>query len=127
MINPKEYKKVFVIDTNIVLDNANNIFQLSQNGENLVVIPETVLDEIDSKKGVLGDIGYHAREFARMLSDIDPIKNFNNGITTIKILVKKSPIYIISKEVYSEEFDVDFEALPMGFETTLPHNMKLFF
>jgi len=107
MQNPKDFKKVFVIDTNIVLDNANNIFQLSQNGENLIVIPETVLDEIDSKKSSDGEIGYHARQFARMLSDINPTKEIDGDITTVKAMVENSPIYFVSKEVYEVDYDVE--------------------
>ena len=38
------------MDTSVILDDAANIFALSQGGSNKVVIPETVLDEIDAKK-----------------------------------------------------------------------------
>jgi len=106
MLNKKleeDFKKVFIIDTNIILDNANNIFQLSQNNENLIVIPETVLDEVDSKKSIMGEIGYQARQFARTISDINPIKEVNNGLTTIKVNVEGISLYIISKDNYITE------------------------
>ncbi len=45
-----KFKKYYVLDTNILLQDSNNIFKLSQEGNNLIILPETVLDEIDTKK-----------------------------------------------------------------------------
>ena len=61
--------KVYVVDTNVILNDAHFIETLSDNSENLIVIPETVLDEIDSKKMGFDEINFQAREFARMLSE----------------------------------------------------------
>jgi PhoH-like ATPase len=46
--------KVYVVDTNIVLQNIQNIKNLSDNGKNIVVIPETVLIELEEKKKAHG-------------------------------------------------------------------------
>ena len=48
-----KFEKYYVLDTNILLEDATNIYKLSQEGKNLIVLPETVLDELDSKKVVL--------------------------------------------------------------------------
>lgn len=77
------FDKVYVLDTNIILEDANNLFHLSKN--NLIVLPEVVIDELDSKKSGFGEINYQAREFGRILSDAD-----NLGITEyndLKILM----------------------------------------
>lgn len=55
-----------VLDTNIILNNAHNIFTFPDN--TTIVIPETVVDELDSKKSVIGEIGFQAREFGRLLA-----------------------------------------------------------
>lgn len=55
-----------VLDTNVILNNAHNIFTFPTN--TTIVIPETVVDELDSKKSVIGEIGFQAREFGRLLA-----------------------------------------------------------
>ena len=58
------YDKYFVVDTNIILEDFSNISNLSEDGKNLIVLPEIVLDEIDSKKSGFEEINYQARQFA---------------------------------------------------------------
>ena len=103
MNNENVFEKFFVIDTNIILDDANNIFKLSANGDNLIIIPETVLDEIDSKKAGFNEINYQAREFARVLEDNKVVNQINQDeVSVISLLLKdkKTRIDIISKENY---------------------------
>jgi PhoH-like ATPase len=45
-----KFDNVYVLDTNIILNDANDIFTISQEGNNLIVLPETVIDELDTKK-----------------------------------------------------------------------------
>ena len=63
--------KHFVLDTNIILEDASNIFKLSDAGTNLIVLPETVLDEVDSKKSGFDEINFQARQFARILENAE--------------------------------------------------------
>lgn len=42
--------KVYVVDTNVVLNDIQNIVKLSDNGNNIIVFPETVLIELEDKK-----------------------------------------------------------------------------
>lgn len=68
-----KFKKIYIVDTNIILNDASNIIKLSQQNENLIVIPETVINELDAKKTMRSDedpnISWQAREFSRMLVD----------------------------------------------------------
>ena len=63
-----EKDKVYVLDTNIILQNLQNIKNLSDNGSNIVVIPETVLLELEDKKKLPNELGFYSREFARFLA-----------------------------------------------------------
>ena len=44
------YKEMIVLDTNIILNDHENLELLSNHSENILVLPEIVLDELDSKK-----------------------------------------------------------------------------
>lgn len=56
--------KPIVLDTNIILLDANNLVTVGSH----IIICDTVLSELDSKKSTLGDVGYNAREFGRLLN-----------------------------------------------------------
>ncbi|GAB6545180.1 PIN domain-containing protein [Bacillus luti] len=53
-------KTIFVLDTNVVLHDHNAFLHF---GENEVVIPLTVIEELDSKKGRVDAVGKSARTF----------------------------------------------------------------
>ena len=53
-----KFDKFYILDTNILLEDATNIFTLSDEGKNLIILPETVLDEIDSKKSGYDEINF---------------------------------------------------------------------
>lgn len=92
--------KTYILDTNIILDNVENIFKL-QNSENKIVIPETVVDELDTKKTDMSELGYRAREFARFLGSLEfqNIKKENGyNISTFKN--ENISIEILGKETY---------------------------
>ena len=57
-------KKVFILDTNILLNNPFSIYQFDDND---VVIPISVIEEIDNFKKDMSDIGRNAREVSRMM------------------------------------------------------------
>lgn len=56
--------KIFVLDTNVLLNNPEAIFGFE---ENTVIIPVTVLEELDKFKGEQNGIGRNAREAIRHL------------------------------------------------------------
>ncbi|MCD4757168.1 MAG: PhoH family protein [Arcobacteraceae bacterium] len=99
-----EYDNYYVIDTNIILQDAANLFKLSDNSTNLIIIPETVLDEVDTKKSGFDEINFQAREFARVLeTGITKDKKHIDNYTLITVVIEgvlNAHIQIISKEDY---------------------------
>jgi PhoH-like ATPase len=104
----EQFEKYYVVDTNIILQDAHALMTLSDNSQNLVILPETVLDEIDSKKSGFDEINYQAREFGRLLADAQLI-SMNSVAGDYKIIELKINhghnvrIDIISKEAYKAE------------------------
>ena len=49
-------EKVYVLDTNIILQNLQNLLKISDNKTNHIVIPETVLLELEDKKKLTNDL-----------------------------------------------------------------------
>lgn len=101
------YEKYYVLDTNIMLEDAKNIFKLSDNKKNLIILPETVLDEIDNKKSGFDEINFQAREFARILEESKIINTkISDGYKIIRLEIQGSneaTIDIISKENYQSD------------------------
>jgi PhoH-like ATPase len=60
-------KKIFVLDTNVLLQDPNAIYAFE---DNEVIIPATVLEEIDSKKRNADELGRNARQISRMLDGL---------------------------------------------------------
>ncbi|MGA1931747.1 PhoH family protein [Arcobacter sp. YIC-464] len=97
------FDKYYVLDTNILLEDANNIFKLSQEGTNLIILAETVLDEIDSKKSGFDEINFQAREFARLLenSKIEYSKSIDEYKVIRLTINENTNIDVISKDNYN--------------------------
>jgi PhoH-like ATPase len=100
----KSFDKYFVVDTNIILEDFTNIAKLSDEGNNLIILPEIVLDEIDSKKSGFEEINYQARKFARFLED-SHIKESKEeeGHKIVYLEVDDVNLIIISKEIYKTD------------------------
>ena len=73
----KGVSKVFVLDTNVILHDHSCIRNFQDND---VVLPITVLEELDKFKKGNEEINYNAREFARELDKISGDNLFNGGI-----------------------------------------------
>jgi PhoH-like ATPase len=69
-------KKIFVLDTNVLLHDHKCIFNFQEND---IVIPITVLEELDKFKKGNDIINYHAREFTRELDKLSDDHLFNGG------------------------------------------------
>ncbi len=98
-------RKYYAIDTNIILDNPSNIIKLYDSG-NMIIVPETVIDELDAKKSGFEEINYNAREFARFLEDSEIISKKNYGdllLIKTKIESLNIELYIASKKEYKCE------------------------
>ena len=95
--------KYIVVDTNIPLTDANSILELGKDGS-IVVIPSTVLEELDAKKGGLEEINWQARATARILASgtIESIDNLPYGTRTI-LNVQDQKIWIIDLHMYDAD------------------------
>lgn len=70
-------KKVFVLDTNILLSDPNSIFKFEDND---VVIPISVIEEIDHFKKDQSETGRNAREVSRILDKLRKRGTLSAGI-----------------------------------------------
>lgn len=70
-------KKIFVLDTNVILHDSDCLNQFEEHN---VVIPITVLEELDSFKKGNETINFHAREFMRSIDVISTEKIFKEGV-----------------------------------------------
>jgi PhoH-like ATPase len=80
-------KKIFVLDTNVLLHDYRCIYNFQENN---VIIPITVLEELDHFKKGNDIINYHAREFTRELDRLSGDTLFNGGVSLGKGLGKLS-------------------------------------
>lgn len=69
--------KVFVIDTNVILHDHECIYNFDDND---VVLPITVLEELDKFKRGNDQINFQARQFVRVLDEIVGNELFNGGV-----------------------------------------------
>lgn len=72
-------KKIYVLDTNVLLADSSSIYAFADRD---VVIPMTVIEELDKKKKEVGELGYHARNVFRILSDLRKKGNLWDGVKT---------------------------------------------
>lgn len=99
-------RKAFVLDTNIILNDHTMVNRLSEEGKNIIIIPETVLDELDDKKSGFEDINFQARSFARFLESYsEPIDTRKlDGYTIVRTQIDDHgllyEIHIILKDSY---------------------------
>ncbi|MBN2704037.1 MAG: PhoH family protein [Pontiellaceae bacterium] len=70
-------KKTFILDTNVILHDSSCINQF---GEHNIVLPITVIEELDNFKKGNDSLNFHAREFARKLDSLSGDKLFNGGL-----------------------------------------------
>jgi PhoH-like ATPase len=70
-------KKTFVLDTNVLLFDAQAIYKFNDND---VVIPISVIEEIDRFKKDLNEVGRNARQFSRNLDNLRSKGSLSTGI-----------------------------------------------
>ncbi|MBT4500027.1 MAG: PhoH family protein [Gemmatimonadetes bacterium] len=74
---PRPKKKVFVLDTNVILHDSSCLHHFEEHD---VVVPIVVLEELDQFKKGNETLNYHAREFLRALDALSGDKLFNGGV-----------------------------------------------
>ncbi len=70
-------KKVFILDTNVLLNSPDSIFKFDDND---VVIPISVIEEIDTFKKDLSETGRNAREVSRILDRLRARGTLSSGV-----------------------------------------------
>lgn len=90
-------KKIFVLDTSVILYDPACLFRFD---DNQVVIPITVLEEIDGFKKDLSENGRNARQFSRLLDDLRKRGSLTTGVevgrggSLIVDLVRDADVYL---------------------------------
>lgn len=81
--------KIYVLDTNVLLQDPYSIFSFHDND---VIIPAVVLEEVDSKKRYMDEIGRNARQISRLIDELresgklhDEIPLENGGTIRIEL------------------------------------------
>jgi len=70
-------KKTFVLDTNVLLHDPRALFGFDEHD---VVIPMTVIEEVDKFKKNLDEVGRNARTVSRSLDDLRGIGSLKEGV-----------------------------------------------
>ncbi|MEM4994996.1 PhoH family protein [Priestia sp. SB1] len=90
-------EKIYLLDTNILLADANSINSF---GEHTVAIPSTVIQEVDSKKRLMDEVGRNARHVSKELDKLrkkgklhDGVDLDNGGKLIVLFPPSDSPIY----------------------------------
>lgn len=76
MLSKTSKSKIFIIDTNVILHDHTCIYQFQDND---IILPITVLEELDKFKRGNNLINFQAREFTRLLDEIVGDELFNGG------------------------------------------------
>lgn len=99
-------KKTFILDTNVILHDSSCINHFDEHD---IVIPITVLEELDQFKKGNQSLNFHAREFARALDALSANKLFNGGV---EIGPGKGRISIKLEQELHKELREHFPAAP---------------
>ncbi|MEZ4751429.1 MAG: PhoH family protein [Bdellovibrionota bacterium] len=73
--------KIFVLDTSVILYDPQCLFKFA---DNTIVVPITVLEEMDRFKKDLTETGRNARHFSRFLDDLRTRGSLANGVAIAK-------------------------------------------
>lgn len=71
-------KKTYVLDTNVILYSSGALLSF---GDNDVVIPEVVLEELDEFKKDKSELGLNARQASRIIDGLRKFGNLRDGIS----------------------------------------------
>ncbi len=95
-------KKIFVLDTNVILHDSECIYKFQEHD---IVIPITVLEELDQFKKGNNTIHFHAREFARALDAMSGTRLFDGGM---KLGPRRSKISIKLDQEFHPKLALSF-------------------
>ena len=96
-------KKIFVLDTNVLLHDYKCIYQFQEHD---IILPITVLEELDKFKKGNDQINFQAREFVRELDELAGEMLFTEGISLGRGLGR---LFIETGKPFSREMEESFE------------------
>lgn len=99
----KENKKIFVLDTNVILHDFKSIYTFEEHD---IVLPIVVLEELDRFKKGSDQINFHAREFTRELDKLSGDDLFTDEGVDLGLGLGK--LFIETGKAYSEEMILSF-------------------
>lgn len=70
-------KKNYILDTNVILHDCNSVMQFE---DNTVIIPMTVIEEMDHFKKEMNELGRNARHFSNLMDDLRAQGNLAQGV-----------------------------------------------
>ncbi|MDY0163547.1 PhoH family protein [Desulfobotulus sp.] len=100
---PAHARKFFVLDTNVILHDSACLYQFKDND---VIIPISVIEELDQFKRGSGILNYHAREFLRAIDGMSGNQLFNGGVP---IGEEKGRLSICLQQVFHEDVARNFD------------------
>ena len=115
VVVPYMKNKTYILDTNVLLTDANAIFSFEKDN---VILPFTVLEELDRHKDRQDEVGKNARETARKLGNL--IKNNRSGnlIEGISLGEGRGLIKILStEEALGKNSDIEIPTELQEFNT----------
>lgn len=99
---PRKRKKLFVLDTNVILHDSSCLYQFTDHD---IILPITVLEELDQFKRGNETINYHAREFIRTLDALSGEKLFSDGV---KIGPNRGKIILKLEQRFHDDLALNF-------------------
>ena len=87
--------KYFVLDTNVLLHDANS---LTAFGDNMIVIPMAVVEELDKFKRNMDMLGRNARQAIRVLDRLREAGKLSEGVAFSKIGLQSSGMLSVRYE-----------------------------
>lgn len=97
-----EEKKIFILDTNVILHDSSCLYNF---GPHDLIIPITVIEELDKFKKGNQSLNYHAREFLRALDHLSEEEIFDKGA---KIGEGHGNISVVLESPFAEELKGNF-------------------
>lgn len=91
-------KKIYVLDTNVLLVDPNAIYSF---GDNDIIIPSVVLQELDSKKKLMDELGRNARYVSKQLDKLRALGKLHEGVQ----LPNGGKLTVIAPPTDSEAYD----------------------
>ncbi|WP_163340859.1 PhoH family protein [Desulfopila sp. IMCC35008] len=95
-------QKIFILDTNVILHDSSCLYHFEEHD---IIIPITVLEELDNFKKGSQIINFHARQFIRSLDELSSDKLFNGGM---KIGPDNGKIAIRLEQPMHEDLTISF-------------------